>query len=224
MKTLLRNAGPEVDALIEQIKADELNFSAELRSTDREPIVMPIHMASLDDDFHLSAFSRNISENGICLIAGQPFRPETNFLISFFSKQHPGSNLAQCRWSCKFGTSYWISGWKLDAKIQLGKLLKENDSLQASGGSSNIDQKIAIPLSVHREGDSPKVSGFTRSVSRRGVSLLTELSVTEGSSGILELMRLNGDSAGVVARCVWARPYGTDHWLSEWEFPEHGGA
>jgi len=223
MNTLLRNAGPEVDAMIEQLKADELDFSAELRSTDREPVVMPIHMASLDDDFHLHAFSRNLSENGICLIAGQPFRPESKLLISFFSNQHPGSNLAQCRWSCKFGTSYWISGWKLDAKLPMGNLLKENDALLASA-SPRIGQTIAIPLAIHREDEPPKITGFTQNISNRGVGLVTELSVGEGSTGVLELMRLNGESVGVVAKCVGDRPYGADHWLSEWEFPKRDTA
>ena len=144
-------------------------------------------------------------------------------MISFFSKQHPGENLAQCRWSKKFGTSYWISGGKLDARLPLGKLLKENDFLQTNV-TPQIDQKIAIPLTVHRAEDTPKITGFTRSISRRGMSLLTERSVSEGRSAILELMRLSGDCAGVVANCVQARPYGTDHWLSEWEFPEHDDA
>jgi hypothetical protein len=217
MKTISPFAGPEVSDLVSQIQLDQQGFSSENRSGHREPLVMPINIETSLDEFGLDAFTRNISPEGICLIAPQPFRPLSEASIRLMSGTFPKRVASTCRWNKKFGMSYWISGWQMNAQLPVGKILKEDHQVEFDY-RTNFRLKTAVPVSIHQDFQPKRIAGFTRNLSDDGICLVSKEAVEVGRTGVLEIMRLNGDSNGVVANCIWAKPYAQGHWVSGWEF------
>lgn len=217
MTMLIHFAGPTLSNLVEQVRIDQESFDVECRSDFREKIVIPAAIESSIEDDRVDAFTRNVSSKGLCIIAPQPFRPTTQARVRLASESVPESIGCTCRWSKRFGLSYWISGWDLDAKIPLGKLLKE-DAKTESLDVSDRPLHTAIPVSVQQESSQRRLAAFTRQLSDHRVSLISKTKFEPNQPAVLEIRRLNGDSSATVASCDWSRPYGANHWISSWTF------
>ena len=76
----------------------------------------------------------------------------------------------------------------------------------------------AIPVYVNLSNSSTRVSGFTRNLSRDGISLVSKIETTRGQLASLEIMRTDGEASAINSRCLWAKRYGEEHWVSGWDF------
>lgn len=219
MTTLIHFAGPDLVDLLEQIRMDQQGFETECRNAHREPVVMPVEIESSVDDTGVEAFTRNVSSEGLCIIAPQPFSPTSQAKIRLASESVPHSVVSTCRWNKKFGLSYWISGWSLDAKLPMGRILKEDG--KAEPPLASIDSlHTAVPVSVQQDTTPKRISAFTRNLSAQRVSLVSKVPFEPNLPAVLEIRRLNGQSSGTIAHCVWSKSYGRDHWISRWEFAQ----
>ena len=101
----------QVEQLINQISVEDKRFERELRSVHREKLIIPAEVM-FDSGESLSAFTRNISSKGVCIMSCQEIEPMTKATLKLFRmSQAPGTVLAECRWSKPFGDHYWVSGW-----------------------------------------------------------------------------------------------------------------
>jgi hypothetical protein len=217
MTTLIHFAGPELTDLVEQIRNDQEGFEFECRRDFREKIVMPAAVESSMEDDWVDAFTRNISSNGICIIAPQPFRPTSQARVRLASESVPEPITCTCQWNKKFGLSYWISGWELNSKLPLGKLLKEDTNTEPPDISERL-LRTAVPVSVQQDTSTRRVAAFTRTLSQHRVSLVSKTEFETNHPAVLQIRRLNGESSATVANCTWSRPYGSNHWISNWTF------
>ena len=217
MDTFTENEPSQPAEVVSQVLADEQSFHSENRSDHREPLVMPAQVYQPQFDFALSGFVRNISTRGVCLIMPQPFSEGAEVTVSLFGQLTKIDRLATCCWGTKFGSTYWVSGWRLNEKLPVGRLLKEDNQVEPEKRSVNR-LTTAIPVYITLPNGSKRASGFTRNLSRDGICLVSKVETAPEQRALLEVMRLDGGASSVESRCLWAKRYGDEHWVSGWDF------
>ena len=216
MDTLTDTEQPAAEVVC-QVLADEKKFIKENRGDHREPLVIPAQIHQAKFELTLSGFVRNISTGGVCLILPQPFQAGAEIEISLFGDTSKIESMGTCCWGTKFGATYWVSGWRLDKQLPVGRMLKED--LQVDPEQRREDRvTTAIPVYVKLPNSSSSAPGFTRNLSRDGICLVSKLETTADQHATLEVMRLEGGTSAVQARCLWAKRYGKEHWVSGWDF------
>ena len=134
----------------------------------------------------------------------QPFRRGTETQINLFGQTSEATDFATCCWNSKFGDAYWVSGWSLKEGIAVGRLLKEDRSVE-------LEQRIgdrlqaAIPVGIHLSGNACRVPGFTRNLSQLGLCLVSKVETQPNQVADLEINRLNGESGRIESRCIWVK-------------------
>ena len=214
--TVTQNEPPAAN-VVRQVLADDQKITSENRRDNREAVVIPAQIFQPEFDHMISGFVRNISADGVCLIVPQPFREGAKVTISLLGETTKLESTGTCCWGTKFGTTYWLSGWQLDKQLPVGRILKEDRSVEPE--QRDVDRvTTAIPIYIQLPNSTTRVSGFTRNLSRAGISLVSKVEMSPGQPASLEIMRLDGETSPVESRCLWAKQYGEAHWVSGWDF------
>lgn len=217
MSKTIKNEDQQAAEVLTRILDDEQQFTSEKRSDYRELLFVPVQLSQAKFDFTVSGFTRDVSTNGVCLIMPQPFRQGSEAQIKLLGQSSEETSFAKCCWSAKFGNAYWVSGWRLKQEIPVGRLLKEDRSVDLEQRSSNRLQ-TAVPISIYLPGNSSRAAGFTRNLSQEGICLVSKIETQPEQIADLEVMRLNGESSRITSRCLWAKRYGDNNWVSGWKF------
>ena len=205
--------------MLTEIQADEEGYNQELRALQREKIVFPVSLTSLEDDFESYAFARDVSSDGIGLITQFPVYQSTKMRLKLNVPNHPNKYLAECRWNGKFGESFWSSGWVLSEDKFDVELIREADATIEWDVRSLNRKKFAVPVVIHQKGKQPKIQAFTRNLSGDGVNLVARSEISVSSFCKLEFVRNSGQRFDIIAKCIWTHKYGEDYWLTGWQFP-----
>ena len=211
------NAEQQVAEVLTKILDDEKQFVSEKRSDYRELLFVPAQVSQPEFESSVRGFTRDVSTHGVCLIMPQPFRQGAEAEINLVGQTSQTSNFAKCCWSSKFGDAYWVSGWRLTEGIPVGRLLKEDRSVE-SEQRNNDRLQAAVPVGIHLPGNTSRVPGFTRNLSESGLCLISKVETPPNQVADLEIMRLNGESGRIEGRCMWVKQYGEDYWVSGWQF------
>ena len=217
MDTIRQNETPANADAVGQVLAEEQKLVNENRRQNREPLVVPVEIYQDDFDLTVSGFARNISTSGICLIAPQPFREGTEVTMRLLGEPTRVESTGTCCWGTKFGSTYWLSGWRIDQQLPVAQILKEDLLVEPEHRTGNR-VTTAIPVYVTLSDSSTRVPGFTRNLSRDGICLVSKIGTTSGQHASLEVMRPDGGSSVVESRCLWSKQYGEAHWVSGWDF------
>ena len=213
------NAEQQVAEVLTKILDEEQQFVSEKRSDYRELLFVPVHVFQVEFESTVRGFTRDVSTHGVCLIMPQPFRPGAEVQINLVGQTSQASSLAKCCWSSKFGDAYWVSGWQLKEGIPVGRLLKEDRSVESEQRNSDRLQ-AAVPVGIHLPGNTRRVPGFTRNLSQSGLCLVSKVETQPNQVADLEIMRLNGESGRIESRCMWVKQYCEDYWVSGWKFSQ----
>lgn len=217
---LSRFANPEIEHLLKKLQADEESYDAELRSLDREKIVFPVNLITLDHEIVIESFSRSVSLEGLGLITPQPFSEGTKMNIEV--QLHSGKFCCQseCRWGSQFGETFWSSGWQFEPGFELDfRMITDSEARVGFDARCTEREKYAIPVVIHQKGKLPRLNGFTRNMSGDGVNLVANQQVQVNSFCMLEFVRNGGERCDIIAECVWVKKYGESHWMTGWRFP-----
>ena len=217
---LTRFANTEIEQLLKNLHADEENYSADLRSLNREKLVFPVKLTTLDKEFSVHAFSRDVSQDGLGLITPQPFSAGEKMDVQLYLHSGLRTIRSECRWSKKFGDSFWACGWQLCSDVNLDVAAIKELGASVVYDARTLDRdKFAMPAVVHQKGKLPRVQGFTRNISDDGVNIVSSEQVRENSFCLLEFIRSGGERCEMVAECKWSKKYGDSHWMTGWQFP-----
>jgi PilZ domain len=110
-------ANPDLDRLFREISEEEAGqMIRERRSNNREPLVRPVRVVSLEDGHHdvlADGFSKNFSPAGLGIVTRSRFVEGLVAVLEVhrFGKP-PAAVLAECRWCDSFGEGWFMSGWK----------------------------------------------------------------------------------------------------------------
>ena len=218
MATLTQYASPEVERILNEIRVGESRFNDELRRSNREDAVLPVQVRS-EDATGCWAFSKNVSEHGICLITPQTFQASDSTELQFCGLRYELDMMrATCSWSRPFCNSYRISGWQLDSELDVPQIVQEDLWLDLEQRSIKRE-RVAIPVVVHQKNGQPKIHCFSRNVCTSGICLIGNEEPKPSDFSLLELVRSNGERSQVVAECRWANCIGQSFWISGWKFP-----
>jgi hypothetical protein len=102
----------QVEILIKQINSEDSRFERDLRSVHREKVIIPAEVI-LSEVESLSAFTRNLSIQGACILSEKEIDRGVKATLKLYRlSQEASSVFAECRWSKPFGRRYWVSGWQ----------------------------------------------------------------------------------------------------------------
>lgn len=217
---LSRFASPEIERLLKKLQAEEENYDAELRALDREKCVLPVSVFDAEENVQAAGFSRDISSNGVGLITPEMFSRGDEMALRI--KMPEGSSIsyrAVCRWSAKFGGSFYNSGWELSAAPLNMKLVVDASAKMEWDARPADRVKFAIPVTIQQKGKLPQAKAFTQDMSGDGASLIGDKEITVNSFCKLEVFGRDGESYQVIAKCVWSQQYSDQYWLTAWQFP-----
>ena len=80
-------------------------------------------------------------------------------------------------------------------------------------------ERLVCPVEIKLDGLAEKLSAFSRNISSKGVSLVTDFAIEERANATLEIHRLNEKGGNkIVAECRWCKPFGDKYWISGWQF------
>ena len=206
-----------VDQILTDIFEDQQEHYAEKRKDHRELLFMPVKVSQTEFEFTVRGFTRDISTHGVCLIMPQPFREGVEAQIDLVGQTAEIASFATCCWSSKFGDAYWVSGWRLKEEIAVGRLIKEDRSVELEQRTGDR-LHAAVPVSIYLRGNPYRIPSFTRNLSRSGLCLVSKVETQPDQIADLEIMRTNGESGRIESHCMWAKQYGEDHWVSGWRF------
>lgn len=216
--TLTRYASPEVERILKEIRNGESQYDNDLRRSNREDLVLPIRIHT-EDAVDCCAFSKDVSQGGVCLITPQAFQQKDRKNLQFHGLRYECDMMpATCSWARQFSNSHWISGWQLDTDIDVAKILQEDLWLDVEQRSVERE-RLAIPVVVHQKNGQPKIHCFSRNICLSGVCLIGSEEPKTSDFSLLELFRSNGETSRVTAECRWARRIGQSCWISGWQFP-----
>lgn len=104
---------PEVEqAINEMVSEDARYMKMEMRSIHRDQLVVPVRILFKTGEM-FSAFSRNVSPIGICLIGKDPISDQAIADLEIYRlRERPMKVMAGVRWCKRFGAEYYMSGWK----------------------------------------------------------------------------------------------------------------
>lgn len=106
-------SNPDVERLIKQIDIEHSRYERDLRSIQREKIVLPVEMKFMNGDPDVFAITRNLSPAGVCIIANEPFGERMLSKMRLHRLNDSKSEIiAECKWCRPFGTGFWMSGWQ----------------------------------------------------------------------------------------------------------------
>ena len=216
--SMTQYACPEVGRILSEIRSEESQSYQELRRSNREHVVLPMRINALSGKDSW-AFSKNVSEGGICLITADQFqendKKELNFcgLRSEFETMH-----GTCSWTRRFNDSYWMSGWQLEKELDVPKILEEDQWLDHEQRSIKRE-RFAIPVVVHQKNDRPTIYAFSRNICTSGICLIGNDKPKADDFSLLEFVRSDGQTSRITAECRWTDQIGQSIWISGWQFP-----
>lgn len=113
LRQTILNANPVIVSAIEKLLDEERRFEqTERRATVREPVARPIIVRPQGTEEQFSAFSKNISTQGIGLISKDKFRPEMTAKIEIYTTGGDSPVfISELRWCQPFGKDWFASGW-----------------------------------------------------------------------------------------------------------------
>ena len=104
---------PVIERLInEMIMNDNKFVVSEMRSVHRDTLVVPVTL-HFKDGVTQTAFSRNISPHGVCLIGKDEIAVNQSVDLELYRICGESKRIvAEIRWCKAFGKEYFASGWK----------------------------------------------------------------------------------------------------------------
>ena len=110
-------ANSEFKNVVDNLLLSVSNFDrAELRSANRESLVVPVRVTFVESDcgLQMPGFTRNISLTGVGLLLPASCEEEVSALIDMERADGRCKYrvLAECRWIKSFGESWYLSGWQ----------------------------------------------------------------------------------------------------------------
>lgn len=108
------NANPVLVSLVQRLLDEDNRFDrTERRSTVRESFARPVIVRIGDAANELSAFSRNISPDGIGLVSTMEFPADTTAKLEILSTAGVSPTiLSELKWCKPLGKGWFLSGWK----------------------------------------------------------------------------------------------------------------
>ena len=98
-------------------------------------------------------------------------------------------------------------------------LLREEADFELRDGRSVHRETIARPVTVTlRRPIETTFNSFSRNISGQGIGLISLERVPEDATGILAIEGLSSMPAPILAECRWCKEYGTQWFLSGWQF------
>lgn len=98
----------QIDRLLHE--AQRARFT-ERRTEARHPFARPVRI-KLSDGV-VSAFSKDVSKQGMGIIVDRPFKMGTIATVAIHSTHHtPVTLKCEVRWCDKFGAGWFLTGWK----------------------------------------------------------------------------------------------------------------
>ena len=106
-----------VSQLVAEIRNENSNFHP-LRKIVRDSIVIPVLVCDRSGN-EISGFTRDLSAHGVCLITNRKFHTNDHWIIDLYRLDgRSNAILSECRWSQRFGDSFWLSGWKFQRAVE----------------------------------------------------------------------------------------------------------
>jgi len=207
----------EMKQLIYDLRVEENRFDIELRDLARNKAVLPVEIWTKDGE-RIEAVTRNLSDQGICMIMPRPFEKEEISRVRITGRNYRSEELdVTCKWNHNFCKRYWLSGWEFSRAIN-SESLAEEANLFAIQRRQSSRVRIAIPIIAKPEAGNKVLHCFSRDISDQGVCLIGKAKIGYGCRAALTLVRKNGDRLLVDAKNVWSHPLGRTYWMSGWEF------
>jgi len=63
-----------------------------------------------------------------------------------------------------------------------------------------------------------RLEAFSRNISTAGIGVITSQAIPSGVIAVMEIVRLKGASAKIIAECRWCKSYGENWFISGWQF------
>lgn len=99
----------ELDQLMTEIQRGKMR---ERRSECREPCVRPVSIYFGDDEL-LTAFSKNVSRQGIAIVSSRCWERGDTAIVRVHSLERcPVCFRCEVRWCEKYGDDWFLTGWK----------------------------------------------------------------------------------------------------------------
>ena len=73
-----------------------------------------------------------------------------------------------------------------------------------------------LPLAPRDPEQTPK--GFSRKISAAGFGIITGPAIASGAIAVMEIERLKGAPAKILAECRWCKNYRENWFISSWQF------
>lgn len=62
------------------------------------------------------------------------------------------------------------------------------------------------------------LDAFSRNISAAGIGIITDQAIASGAIAVMEIERLKGAPAKIIAECRWCKSYGENWFISGWQF------
>ena len=62
------------------------------------------------------------------------------------------------------------------------------------------------------------LEGVSRNISAVGIGIITDQAIASGAIAVMEIERLKGAPAKIIAECRWCKNYGENWFISGWQF------
>lgn len=79
-------------------------------------------------------------------------------------------------------------------------------------------EKIVLPVNLTFRNGQPTIAAFSRNLSTSGACLVTREPIEAETAALVHFYRLNTKPSQVVGECKWCRPFGSEYWMSGWQF------
>ena len=114
MRTTGRAANPEIERVVNRLIAEDTQYDQrENRSSLRHKFIRAVDLQLRESGRDLTAFSRNLSADGIGVITNE-FVPEGEMAVISIAQLGPGKVLllGKCKWCKSYGDNWFLSGWQ----------------------------------------------------------------------------------------------------------------
>ena len=78
--------------------------------------------------------------------------------------------------------------------------------------------QLVRPLRLEIRETEQTLEGFSRNISAAGIGVITGQAIASGATAVIEIERLKGGPAKIIAECRWCKSYGENWFISGWQF------
>ena len=100
----------------------------------------------------------------------------------------------------------------------IAELINDSQSFDGMEQRGAARTPLVCAVAIQHTFDEHSYHAFSRDISADGIGLITSSNVAIDQTANLSISRFDGASLKVAAVCRWCTPYGTDWYLSGWEY------